>query len=355
MSAIEEETYEDTYVQSVFNDDEAYANLFNSLSTKAKSLIQEYSASDDAAVFRDAITDDDEQHMFLYNNLQSAISRDFRFVTIRELYEAVDISDSYGTQAEINTASISGILADPHIGIFSVRQLLTPPHLTERININTGLPELVGVGLRHRIFTLTLLAHASGVDINSDEWLDQNVQCLISSSIDAEGNEDTELSGALVLADNASRKAFQGEKASFKLNSLGVAYDETSLVSAAFSGRLPASEAFGTVLTLYADDLGRKSTTLLSVGKSFYTRAKKYITSKADFVAATHWIADNFNALETKFIAENDSANIARNASKYSTFVFESWKIANKIQEPLKSGGVKKKAKGATPFFKRSV
>lgn len=348
------EVYE-TYVQSLFSDDESYAELQNGLSNKAKQLVQAYSESEDAALFRDAIIDDDEQHMFLYNRLQAAISREFRFVTIRELYEAVDNSDAYGTQAEFNPTSISNILADPQIGIFSVQQLLTPPHLTERLNINTNLPEYVGVGLRHRVITLSLLAHVSGVDIFSDEWLDQSVQCLVSSSIDAEGVEDTELSGALVLADNASRKAFQGEKASFKLNALGVAFDEPSLVNAAFSGRLAASEAFGTVLTLYTDDLGRKSTTLLSVGKAFYNRAKKYITSKPAFTEAVHWIADNFIALEQKFIAENDSANIARQASKFSTFVFESWKVANKVQEPLKANAKKKAKKGTTPFFKRSV
>lgn len=349
------ETEYETYVQSLFSDEAQYAELHNGLSNKAKQLIQAYSESEDAALFRDAIIDDDEQHMFLYNRLQSAISREFRFVSIRELYEAVDASDSYGTQAEINPTSISNILSDVHIGIFAVQQLLTPPHLTERVNINTNQTEYVGVGLRHRIVTLTLLAHVSGIDVFADEWLDQNVQCLVSSSIDAEGVEDTELSGALVLADNASRKAFQGEKASFKLNSLGVAFDEPSLVNAAFGGRLAASEAFGTVLTLYTDDLGRKSTTLLSVGKAFYNRAKKYITSKPSFVEAVHWIADNFIALEQKFIAENDSANIARQASKFSTFVFDSWKVANKVQEPLKANTKKKAKKGATPFFKRSV
>jgi hypothetical protein len=353
-------TYEDaevaeTYVQSLFTDEETYAELLNGISNKARQLVQSYSESEDATLFRDSVLDDDEQHMFIYNRLQSAISREFRFVTVRELYEAVDASDSYGTQAEINPTSISNILADPHIGIFTLQQLLTPPHLTERININTNQPEYVGVGLRHRIVTLTLLAHVSGIDVYADEWLDQNIQCLVSSSIDAEGVEDTELSGALVLADNASRKAFQGEKASFKLNSLGVAYDEPSLVNAAFSGRIAASEAFGTILTLYTDDLNRKSTTLLSVGKAFYNRAKKYIQSKVEFVEATHWITDNFNLLEAKFIAENDSANIARQASKFSTFVFESWKIANRVQEPLKATNKKKKAKGKTPFFKRSV
>lgn len=345
---------DETYVQSLFTDDEIYAELLNGLSNKARQLVQAYSESEDAGVFRDSVIEDDETHMFLYNRLQSAISRDFRFVSIRELYEAVDNSDAYGTQAEFNPTSISSILADVHIGIFAVQQLLTPPHLTERLNINTNQPEYVGVGLRHRVITLTLLAHVSGIDVYADEWLDQNVECLVSSSINAEGVEDTELSGALVLADNASRKAFQGEKASFKLNALGVAYDEHSLVNAAFSGRLAASEAFGTVLTLYADDLGRKSTTLLSVGKSFYGRAKKYITSKPDFVAATHWISDNFMSLESKFIASNDSANIARQASKFSTFVFDSWKSANKIQEPLKATQ-KKAKKGTTPFFKRSA
>ena len=338
---------DETYVQSLFTDEENYAELLNGLSNKARQLVQTYSESEDATLFRDSVIEDDENHMFLYNRLQSAISREFRFVSMRELYEAVDNSDAYGTQAEFNPTSISNILADVHIGIFAVQQLLTPPHLTERLNINTNQPEYVGVGLRHRVITLTLLAHVSGIDVYSPEWLDQFVECLVSSSINAEGVEDTELSGALVLADNASRKAFQGEKASFKLNALGVAYDEPSLVNA-------APEAFGTVLTLYADDLGRKSTTLLSVGKSFYGRAKKYITSKADFVAATHWITDNFAPLESKFIASNDSANIARQASKFSTFVFDSWKSANKIQEPLKATQ-KKAKKGTTPFFKRSA
>lgn len=351
MSVIEE-VQADTYVQSLFADDETYAELLNGLSAKAKALVQSYSASDAATLFRDSVANDDEQHLFLYNHLQAAISREFRFVSIRELYEAVDVSDSYGTQAEISPTSISSIIADPHIGIFAVSQLLTPPHLTERINVNTGLPELVGVGLRHRIVTLSLLAHASDVDIFSDEWLDQQIQCIVSSSINAEGDEDTELSGALVLADNASRKAFQGEKASFKLNSLGVAYDEQSLVSAAFSGRLNAGEAFGTVLTLYSDELQRKPTTLLSVGKSFYARAKKYITSRSEFVEATRWISDNFSAIEDRFINDNESANIARQSSKFSTFVFESWKTANKIQEPLKAEKKKKASKGAV-FFKR--
>lgn len=342
-----------TYVQSLFDDETQYATLISGLSSKAREMLQAYSADDSANIFRDGV---EEDSMFLYNKLQSAIVREFRFVTMRELYAAVDESDSYGNQAEVNTTSISNILSDPHIGVFKVQQLLTAPHLTERINVIDNTREYVGVGLRHRVVTLTLLAHASGVDIFSDAWLDQQVECQVSCSINAEGIEDTELSGALVLADNASRKAYAGEKAAFKLNALGVSFNEESLVAAAFSGRIQAGEALGTVLSMYSDDLQRKPTTLLSLGKAFYNRAKKYINSKGDFVAAVRWITDNYLALESRFIATESSENIARQTSKFSTMVFESWKKANNIQEPVKAKTSKKKSGSKVPtLFRRSV
>jgi hypothetical protein len=342
-----------TYVQSIFAYDDSYANLLSGLSNKARELVQAYSANDSSVQFREGVESDD---MFLYNQFQSAITREFRFVTIRELYAAVDESDSYGTQAEINCTSISNIISDPHIGVFKVQQLLTAPHLTERINVVSGQREYVGVGLRHRIVTLTLLAHASGINVFDDAWLDQQVECQVSCSINAEGVEDTELSGALVLADNASRKAYAGEKASFKLNALGVAYNEESLVAAAFSGRIQAGEAMGTVLSMYSEELQRKPTTFLSLGKSFYNRAKKYINSKADFVSAVKWIVDNYMVLESKFIANNDSANIARSTAKFSTDVFEAWRKANNIQEPLKADKKKKAGSSKAPqLFRRSL
>ena len=343
--------YDCTYVQSIFDNETQYANLLSGLSSKARELVQAYSADDSAISFRDGIDDD---NMFLYHQFQSAITREFRFVTIRELYAAVDQSDSYGTQSEVNTVSISSILSDAHIGIFKVQQLLTAPHLTERIDVISGLREYVGIGLRHRVVTLTLLAHASGVDIFSDSWLDQQVECQVSCSINAEGDEDTELSGALVHADNASRKAYAGEKAAYKLNALGVSFDEESLVAAAFGGRIQTGEAMGTILSLYSDELERKPTTLLSLGKGFYSRAKKYITSKGDFTSAIHWIIANYEPLESKFIASNSTANIARLTSKFANNVFESWKTATGVQEPLKSKAPKKSSSKAPKLFRRS-
>jgi hypothetical protein len=349
----EEETEIDTtYVQSLFVDDTQFANLLSGLSSKARDLVQAYEKDDSATVFFDGVLNDTK---FVYNQFQSAITREFRFVTIRELYAAVDASDSYGTQAEINTTSISGILSDPHIGIFKLQQLLTAPHLTERVDIRDNTLEYVGVGLRHRVVTLTLLAFMSGVDVMSDAWLDQEVECQVSSSINSEGVEDTELSGALVLADNASRKAYAGEKASFKLNALGVSFDEESLTAAAFSGRIQAGEAFGTILSMFSGDLQRNPTTLLSLGKAFYAKAKKYVNSKADFVSAYTWIADNYLVLDKRFIAGNDSKNVARSASKFSTEVLEAWKSANKIVEPLKATKNKKTNSKSPKLFRKSL
>lgn len=348
----EEEELDVTYVQSLFVDEDQFANLLSGLSSKARDLVQAYEKDESATVFADGVLNDTR---FVYNQFQSAITREFRFLTMRELYAAVDASDSYGTQAEINTTSISGILSDPHIGIFKLQQLLTAPHCTERIDVRDGTLEYVGVGLRHRIVTLTLLAHMSGVDITSDAWLDQELEVQVSSSINAEGVEDTELSGALVLADNASRKAYAGEKASFKLNALGVSFDEESLTAAAFSGRIQAGEAFGTILSLWSADLGRNPTTLLSLGKAFYAKAKKYITSKAGFVDAYRWIADNYIALDNRFTSGNDSSNVARNASKFSTEVLEAWKTENKIVEPLKADKKKKTSSKSPKLFRKSL
>jgi hypothetical protein len=341
-----------TYVQSLFVDETQFANLLSGLSSKARDLVQAYEKDESASVFADGVLNDTK---FVYNQFQSAITREFRFLTMRELYAAVDASDSYGTQAEINTTSISGILSDPHIGIFKLQQLLTAPHCTERIDVRDGTLEYVGVGLRHRIVTLTLLAFMSGVDITSDAWLDQELEVQVSSSINAEGVEDTELSGALVLADNASRKAYAGEKASFKLNALGVSFDEESLTAAAFTGRIQAGEAFGTILSLWSADLGRNPTTLLSLGKAFYAKAKKYITSKAGFVDAYRWIADNYIALDNRFTSGNDSSNVARNASKFSTEVLEAWKSANKIVEPLKATKKKATSSKSPKLFRKSL
>ena len=349
---VDEEEIDLTYVQSLFTDETQFANLLSGLSSKARDLVQAYEKDDSATVFADGVLNDTK---FVYNQFQSAITREFRFLTMRELYAAVDASDSYGTQAEINTTSISGILSDPHIGIFKLQQLLTAPHCTERIDVRDGTLEYVGVGLRHRVVTLTLLAYMSGVDITSDAWLDQELEVQVSSSINAEGVEDTELSGALVLADNASRKAYAGEKASFKLNALGVSFDEESLTAAAFTGRIQAGEAFGTILSLWSADLGRNPTTLLSLGKAFYAKAKKYITSKAGFVDAYRWIADNYVALDKRFTNGNDSSNVARNASKFSTEVLEAWKSANKIVEPLKATKKKATNSKSPKLFRKSL
>jgi hypothetical protein len=347
-----EEEIDVTYVQSLFTDDTQYNNLMSGLSSKARDLVQAYEKDESATVFADGVLNDTK---FVYNQFQSAITREFRFLTMRELYAAVDASDSYGTQAEINTTSISGILSDPHIGIFKLQQLLTAPHCTERIDVRDGTLEYVGVGLRHRVVTLTLLAYMSGVDITSDSWLDQELEVQVSSSINAEGVEDTELSGALVLADNASRKAYAGEKASFKLNALGVSFDEESLTAAAFTGRIQAGEAFGTILSLWSGDLNRNPTTLLSLGKAFYAKAKKYINSKADFVSAYQWIATNYIMLDKRFTDTNDSGNVARNASKFSTEVLEAWKSANKIVEPLKATKKKATNSKSPKLFRKSL
>ena len=92
-----------TYVQSLFTDETQFANLMSGLSSKARELVQSYEKDDSASIFADGVQNDNK---FVYNQFQSAITREFRFVTIRELYGAVDASDSYGTQAEVNTTSI---------------------------------------------------------------------------------------------------------------------------------------------------------------------------------------------------------------------------------------------------------
>jgi len=347
---VEPEGIDCTYVQGIFvdespvndNGDTAYSVLLSGLTSKAAALVADFSNSGDAPVFKDGIESGDTS--FLYTRFQSSISRELRYLTLRELYDAIEESDAYGTQSEINVTSISGIISDPQIGFFTVQQLLSAPHVTERSNILTGMLEYVGVGLRHRITTLSLIAHSAGVDILDDSWLNQELQCLVSSSVNAEGVEDTLLSGALVLADNASRKAYAGEKAAFKLSSLNIEYNPESLVKAAFSGRLAAPEAFGTVLTLYSAEMGRRESTMLSFGKSFFAKAKKYITNEREFMNAINWLADNYCPAEAKFLSTATDANIARGSAKLSTFVVDAWKVDNDIQEPLKAKTAKKKA-----------
>jgi len=353
------EGVECTYVQGIFvdespvndNGDTAYSVLLSGLTSKAASLVADFSNSEDAPTFKDGVESGDTS--FLYTRFQGSITRELRYLTIQELYDAIEESDAYGTQSEINVTSISGILADPQIGFFTVQQLLSAPHVTERVNILTGLLEYVGVGLRHRITTLSLIAHSAGVNILDDSWLNQELQCLVSSSVNAEGVEDTLLSGALVLADNASRKAYAGEKAAFKLSSLNIEYNAESLVRAAFSGRLSAAEAFGTVLTLYSGELQRRESTLLSFGKSFFAKAKKYLTNEKEFLGSIHWLADNYVACETKFLATATDANIARGSAKVSAFVFDAWKVDNDIKEPLKAKAAKKAPTGKGKLFSK--
>lgn len=318
-------------ITDLFVNDVSYENLLKGLSKVAMSSVKEFSISDTAGALKEGIESDDT---FIYDNLQSDIRREFRMLTIGELLNAVESSDSYGQQAPINYTSISAILTDPHIGLLKVNQLLIPPHVVERRDIVTGQLHYVGVGLRHRITTIFLLAFSSGIDIEGAEFLAQEIECMVSSTINAEGHENTLLSGALVLADNASRKAFAGEKDVFKLSSLGVEYTLDALVAAAYTGVMMPNEAFGTALTLCA--IEREPTTVKNTGKSFYGKVKKYITSKVMFVGCLEWLENNWFAVETKFLAQNTSETVSRHSSKFADALVESWKLATKPVEPEK-------------------
>jgi hypothetical protein len=59
--------------------------------------------------------------------------------------------------------------------------------------------------------------------------------------------------------------------------------------------------------------------------------------------------------LDKRFTDTNDSGNVARNASKFSTEVLEAWKSANKIVEPLKATKKKATNSKSPKLFRKSL